>query len=362
MRLPIVMAVVALAGVISSATSAGVQAQTAPNTTKGQGQVSGLYASFGTTYTLKNNFNFSILKARYTLEPFATSEPISAKTEEKLIVIDLAIKNVAKDDNGFNPEGFMTLVDDKGQEYGTRSGAIALISKGRTQPNFNLKPGQGLGQAALHDPLQIAFVVPGKARIVKIMVNQGRLIKPTEQVLRYNIAGATKEEAGAAGDPLNIIAALPDNVRDPSDKSGAVALAVGIGKIGEYEPSGAYAIRLDSFAVSTDKFNNEAAPDGKKYVVATLTAKYLDSQDGNVGYVEGGDFPLHSVTDSDGERYKPIGYRKAKLDEDPQHAFQPGDEYAFRIFFLVPKDATLKTLILAAGESPKWAYDVSSVK
>ena len=256
----------------------------------------------------------------------------------------------------------MTLVDEKGQEYNTRSGAIALKSQGRKAPNLTLKPGQGLGQAALHDPLQIAFVVPGKARIVKIILNQGRLIKPSEQVLRYNIAGATKEEAGAAGDPLNIIAALPDNVRDRSDKSGAVALAVGIGKIGEYEMSGSYALRLDSFAVSTDKFNNEDAPDGKKYVVATVTAKYLDNQDGNVGYVEGGDSPLHSITDSDGERYKPVGYRKAKQDEEPQHAFQPGDEYAFRIFFVVPKDATLKTLILAAGESPKWAYDASSVK
>jgi hypothetical protein len=362
MRLQTIVAIASIVGLVSGATSVGARSQTNANATKGQGQVSGLYATFGTTYTLKNNFNFSILKARYTLEPFATSEPIIAKTEEKLIVLDLTIKNVAKEDNGFNPEGMMTLVDDKGQEYGTRSGSIALKSLGRKAPNLTLKPGQGFGQPALHDPLQIAFVVPGKARIVKIILNYGRMIKPGEQVLRYNVAGATKEEAGAAGDPLNVIAALPDNVRDPSDKSGAVALAVGIGKIAEYEPSGAYAIRLDSFAVSTDKFNNEDAPDGKKYVVATLTAKYLDSQDGNVGYVEGGDSPLHSVTDSDGERYKPIGYRKAKQDEEPQHAFQPGDEYAFRIFFVVPKNATLKTLTLAAGESPKWAYDVSNIK
>ena len=104
MRLQGIIAVAAVAELIGGTASAGAQAKTPPNATKGQGQVSGLYASFGTTYTLKSNFNFSIIKARYTLEPFTTSEPISAKTEEKLIVIDLAIKNVAKDDNAFGTD------------------------------------------------------------------------------------------------------------------------------------------------------------------------------------------------------------------------------------------------------------------
>jgi hypothetical protein len=330
---------------------------------KGQGQVSGVYAQFGTTYTLKNNFNFTLLSARYTLDPLDCDCGIGAKTDEKVLVVDIALKNAAQGDNFFNNEGFMTLVDEKGQLYGVSPGALALKSLGKTSPNTNLKPGQGLGQTILKDPLEFGFVIPANARIVKIMVNVGRLGRD-EQVMRYIIAGATKDEAGAPGHPLNIIAPLPDNVRDLADVSGAVALAVGKGKVGEYEPSGYYDLRLDNIAVSTDKLKGEDAPAGKKYVVATVTAKYL-MEDGNAGTmfaVLGGDYPQYSMKDTDGELYKPVDYRKAKRDEDPDHQYQRFDEYTFRIFFVVPNDAALKTLTLGTGNSRKWAYDISSVK
>ena len=54
------------------------------------------------------------------------------------------------------------------------------------------------------DPVQIAWKVPQKARIVKIMVNQPRLNR-SEEVFRYYVAGATKEEAGDVGDPKNTV-------------------------------------------------------------------------------------------------------------------------------------------------------------
>ena len=180
--------------------------------------------------------------------------------------------------------------------------------------------------------------------------------------MRYYVAGATKEEAGEVGNPLNIIAPLPDNVRDTTDKSGAVALSEGIGKTGEYEPSRNFALKLEDVSVSTEKFKGQSAPTGKKFVVATLTAKLLIGDYGEIGNVTGGDYPIHSITDADGERYKPYDFLKSRTDEYPAHHFLVGDEYKFRIVFAVPKDAPLKKLILGAGGGPKWAYDISSLK
>ncbi len=61
----------------------------------------------------------------------------------------------------------MTLVDEKGQLY--PGGVLALQSSGVSAPNTSLKPGQGLGQAELKDPLLWGFKIPAKVRIVNII-------------------------------------------------------------------------------------------------------------------------------------------------------------------------------------------------
>ena len=352
-------------GAMAGSVSMPVQAQQKKKpvlATSGQAQLNGLNAQFGTIYTLKSKFNFEILKARYTMEPFASYGIVAPQTDQKVLVVDIAIKNTIPSDNFFNVEGFASAFDEKGQQYNFGSGCLALKSLGRKSPNTNLKPGQGLGQPALNDPLEMAVVLPAKARIVKIILNTGRL-GTSDSVMRYYVAGATKEEAGETGNPSNIIAPMPENVRDTSDKSGAVALTEGIGKIGEYEPSRKYGLKLEDISVSTEKFKGEAAPEGKKFVVATITAKLLiDENSQDIGEVTGGDYPLYAITDADGERYKPYAYRKSRTDEDADHRFQLGDEYKFRIVFLVPKDAPLKKLTLGAGGGPKWIYDISNIK
>ncbi len=329
------------------------------NEVKAQGQVVGLNGQFGVTYTLRNDFNFTLLSAHYTLEPYIAYALLTAGADEKLMVLDIAMKNVAKEDNYFNSEGFMTLVDEKGQLY--PGGNLALKSLRAAAPNTLLKPGQGMGQPALKDPLQLGFTIPAKARIVKIIVNKGRAGK-AEDVIRYYIAGATKEEAGEAGDPKNVLTSLTENVRDTSDKSGAVALPQGKIKIGETVPSGYFALRLDNFAYSTDPLNGNPPDDGKKFAIATVTVKNLTPTEVSFFDVSGGDFPAYEITDSDGEREKPTLYRKAKRDEDPEHTFKQGDEYTFRVVFLLPKDATAKQLVLGTSKSRKWGVDVSGVK
>jgi hypothetical protein len=332
-------------------------AKPAPNTVKGQGQLVGGSAQFGTVYSLQNGFNFEILSARYTLEPFVAYETQIAGTDQKLLVADIAIKNTEKGDNFWNMDSLFTLVDDKGELY--PGGALALQSKAADSASATLRPGQGLGQPALNDPLRVAWVVPAKARIVKIMVNRGRAGQ-NEQVVRYFVAGATKAEAGEEGNPKNVIAPLPAEAA--ADKTGAVAAEVGKGTAGTYLPSGYFGLRLDSFAFTTEALGGNAPDEGKKYAVATVTVKNLTEKTLSMFDVEGGDSPLYELTDSEGERAKPVAYRKAKRDEDAEHEFKKGDEYTFRVVFVVPKDVTAKTLVLGTGGARKWSYDVSATK
>ena len=271
---------------------------------RGKDNFAGQNGQFGVVYSLQNGFNFAINSARYTLEPFLGPSFPTAGIDEKLVVLEIAIKNTKSDDNWFGTEGLFTLVDAKGELYNSQS--FALESKGSVDPNLTLRPGQGLGQADLKDPLRVAFKVPGQARIVKVMLNQGRAGKNGEQVIRYYVAGATKAEAGETGDPKNLITPLPEEVRDPGDPSGAVAVDEGKGTTGVYVLSGAFALRLDSFAFSTEPLiDGSAADEGKRFAVATVTAKSLTEQSLTMFEVSGGDFPLYQLTDADGERIHP---------------------------------------------------------
>ena len=326
---------------------------------KGQGQLAGGNGQFGTIYSLNNGFNYEILSAAYSLEPFPAYSPIHAKTAEKILVLHIALKNARSEDNFLDDESLYTLIDNHGQQYTGHS--MQLASAGNNSFNTTLRPGQGLGQPGLNDPLSVAFELPANARIVKIMINQ-KALGMTGDVLRYYVAGATKEEAGAAGDPKNVIAGLPANVKDPSDPSGSTPLATGKGESGVFEPSGNYLIRLDKFEYSTDATVDGNGPeDGKKWAIATVTAKTPMTGLGMFD-LTGGDEPLHAVETTDGDKIRPSAFRKASSDKEADHSFDPGDEYSFRIFFPIDKDAHVKTLTLGAGDSPVWAYDVSSTQ
>ena len=331
------------------------------NETKGQGQLAGGNGVFGTVYSLKNGFNFEILSARYSVDPFICWADIYPDPDQKMVILDIAVKNAHQSEDSFGTGDQFSLVDEK--QHVIDGGKLALESEGGQPLATNLKPGQGLGQPQLKDPLRVAFVVPAKARITKIIVGQGRL-NTNEDVFRYYIAGATKEEAGADGNPKNIIAPLRDEVRDPADKSGAVALDVGNGVLGAYYPSKLWGIRLDGFTYTTDPVANGSAPDdGKKYAVASVTAKNLSLDDLDMGGLMGG---LTKVTDTDGEDDQPVAYVKSKLNETADHTFSKGSEYSFRIVFSLGKNSQAKMLILGTDGGGwlgrGWKFDVSNMK
>ena len=342
--------------------------QAPPQQTKGQGQMAGGSGQFGVVYTVKGGFNLEILSAKYTVEPFESYYSAGAKTDGKLLVIDFAIKNVTPKDNYFGTDHFITAVDTAGQLYTTSN--VSLASHGIRNFDTNLRPGQGMGQPALHDPLRVAIQLPEKARIVKFMMRDGRVF-PKEDTFRYYIAGSTKEEAGEAGNPKNVIAPLPDNIRDPADPSGSTPLAEGKGVMGQVVPSGIFGLRLDGFSYSADNPKGRETPKRRRYAIATVTAKVL-------AYSAHGGKPTDSdiepnelliLTDTDGEKYQPRisgsaggPYLKAKRPEPTDFKFDPGDEYTYRIVWEIPTDAVAKKIDLAARNGRKWAYDVSNLK
>ena len=332
----------------------------APNQSKGQKQLAGGDGAFGTVYSLKDGFNFEVLSARYTVEPLVAHESVKAGPDEKLMVLDVAVKNAGPSDNSLNPDAYLTLVDAQGGLYTSRTADMVLASRNNEDGNLNLRPGQGLGQPERHDPLRFGLVLPAKARIVKIMVNQGRL-NSSEKVLRYFVAGATAAEAGKAGDPRNVISALPDNVRDPSDPAGATALDSGKGTAGVFLPSGSFALRLDSLGYTSDPILDRGVPeDGKKYAVATITVKNLTPSPQTMNDFTAGDPAPCALTDSDGETDKSMGFLKARSNEVPEHDFKQGEEYTFRVVFSLAKGATAKTILLRTGGYRTWTFPVTA--
>jgi hypothetical protein len=363
-RLTAVAASVVLAFTIIMATStlaATKKHGATGHSVKGQSQVSGGFGRFGTVYTLKGQMNYEILSAGYTLDPFVAYWPAHVKRGEKFLVLHIAVKNARDSRQPFmDGNGLYTLVDSHGQTY-VSPPDCELASAGLNNFEVSLNPGQGTGQPALHDPLTEAFELPGNARIVKIIVNQSAL-GMSGDVLRYYIAGATKDEAGEPGDPRNVISGLPSNVADPSDPSGSTPLDPGNGILGDYLPSGNFYIRLDKFEYSTTVTDGGSLPRaGQKFAIATVTVKTPITRV-SMFDVSGGDYPIHQVLTVDGDRIKPYDYLKATSDKTAEHAFEPGDEYTFRILFSIDSSTTVKTLTLGTGGASAWNYDVSSVQ
>ena len=324
--------------------------------------MAGADGHFGTVYTLKSNFNVALLSAHYTLEPFNYTENVYPAKNEKLLIVDIAAKNVdSKDNNFYTNNTFMTAIDAQGVE--TKNKVVSLASRAEETNDPTIKPGQGLGQPGLHDPLRVVFIVPATSRIVKLILNFGRKGR-AEEVVRYYIAGATKEEAGEPGDPANIVAPLPAAVRDPADPTGDTPLALGKAPASGTVISGPFALHLDSFTYTRDPAvgdDGRAPNEDEQFAVATITATTL---------IVGKRTPDPILTDevivkdADGETVKPRYRMKAhgSAAMDFGHVIPKGESYTFRLVFPVHKATPQRTLILGINQGRLWEYDISSAK
>lgn len=334
------------------------------NVVKGQTQTAGGDGVFGTVYTLNDGINFAILKARYSIEPYNSYDTQIAHSDEKFLILTVAIKNANPEDAFFGGETF-DVVDDKEQKYAGSN--YRLASKGTDSFAPNLKPGQGIGQRPDEDELTVAIKVPAKARISKIILNRGRKALPKEEVIRYFIASvAEKARDGQDGNPRNIISPLSEALRDPADKQGATALEQGIAKLGVPVPTGYFTMSCDAVTTSTtEKVEGNAPADGKQFCIATMTVKNLYGHE--ITLFEAGADALPVLKDTDGEKYKIVpdsGLRKAKRDEQADSNFKmaTGESYSFRYFFEIPKDAKPKTLVFGQNGAQAYVLDLTGAR
>jgi len=61
-------------------------------------------------------------------------------------------------------------------------------------------------------------------------------------------------------------------------------------------------------------------------------------------------------TDSGGEHYTVDSFLKASSTGDADHSFALGEDYTYRVVFVVPKAATVKKIVIGEAKSRKWSF------
>lgn len=331
------------------------------NQTKVQGQQKGLPGVFGETYTLKSEWNLTLVSAAYSLAPQDGTHELHANAEQKFIVFRYRIKNASKMEREPLSHLDVTLVDAKGNNY--EDAIFAVRASTRVGLSGTLKPGQGL------DDLIAARQIPNDAKIVKVIVNEGRATVAGEQVIRYFMAGATDTEAGGKPDPRNAIAPIPAPFADPKDPSGATALVEFKGAMKSPVPLGHADASVESIQFAR-KFGEMEAEDGKRFLIATVKLKNLARSPLNLDPGNGtgpvGIGAYLKIVDGDGETQvvETIWHKPNREEPLGMRMLAPGEEGLFRCHAIVPA-GPLKTLTLGVGDastSHRAIIDISGFK
>lgn len=308
-----------------------------PGQARAQTQVQGAQGQFGAIYTMRDDFNLQFISAAYTLEPHRDYAATAPTADEKLLVIRFALKNARPLDNYYGGYTF-TAVDEEENSYASTSGSTRYAPSGSSEYAPNLKPGQGVGQDS-SKPLTVAIRIPNKARIKKLLVNNGRKAFPKEEILRFSIAGF------ADGDPKNTIAPLPAYAADASDKSGSTSLSLCQGTVGTFYPNTYVDVRCDSISY-------RPASDGKQTAVVQVTVKNRASRPVDSYYFQESPLELVEARDGSGQKYPPgeVGARQLSSDEAlGSLQLNENEEASYRYFFEIPAGARLQSLRLGGG-------------
>lgn len=309
---------------------------------KGASQLTGGAISFGELFALKSGFTYQILSARYSLDPRNDYEHDALGPNEKFLILTVAIKNNRRGSDNDTSGELLQAVDTTNKNYD--NGRYALQSKPGEAFAVNLKPGQGIGQGAV-DPLEVSFKLPLDAKIVKLILKNGRE-GTSEEVLRFFMADATEAEAGGKPDPKNSVAPLPRW----ADKDAVLS-------VDQEVPTYTYFMKLTGFTMA-DTLSGRDPEEGKRWVFANVLIKnaWKNKEQGLFEFGSADSIGSAVLVDGDGERYTAAQLLKAKRDEAPDGYLAPGEERAFRIGFLVPKDATFKTVKLGSARGRLYTF------
>ena len=303
----------------------------------GTAQLAGGDGVLGKTYSLGKGslLNFTLNSVEYRVEPLTVGTSVLfPKDTEKLLVLHFTAQNPQKNDMLVNLSSFKFTAVDKidvnhtFQGDLTREGAPVVYYE-------NLKPAQKVS-------LMAAWTVPAAGPVPKLIV-----AREDGPVVRYDLRGLAK---------------VPSVFADPADASGSTALAVAPGVIGAGYAVGPFQATVQSARFSTDVMEGHKPDKGKKYFVATIALKYaVDKAAGKTGYSWA--TLQYELLTSEGDRVTFTGnLLKPNRDARAEGDLLPGDEVAYRVYFLLDEVVGVKALRVQYGSSHSVSVNLSSVK
>jgi hypothetical protein len=206
------------------------------------------------------------------------------------------------------------------------------------QVDVSLKPAQKLD-------VQAAILVPADGVVPKLILQR----EEGAPVVRYDLRGKVKP--------------LPAPVADPADPSGATVRKAIPAEADVYYPLGAFDVKFESAAYTSEPLQSDGPGDGNRYLTATFRIKNATNAPQRFYWATF----APDLRDADGEKVEyPQSLLKATRNETAEGNVAPGEETRIRFFFVLGEKVAGKTLTLAenAGNDPSHAYvfDVSAAK
>lgn len=273
--------------------------------TVGTTQLKGEWGQIGHTYTLgkQNPWNITLNSVEYSVDTLRVDNAlIFPNVEEKLLVLHYTIHNPQKRETLMRGDTFhITAVDanDKNWEFRGDIGDEATKGSGSQR----LKPGQKLKVYAI-------IKVPAAGEIPKVIFKSSDNL-----VIRYDLRGKAK--------------GLQPPYADPADSTGATALAVVPAELGQWYPTGVFAIKVEETSVSEQSIGDAKVDKGGLLFVTKATVKNLNKAALPLRH----DSFVVRLKDSDGAdlNYRAHLTLRASSDTTLSTRIDPGQELTYRL-------------------------------
>jgi hypothetical protein len=310
--------------------------------TQGTTQQAGGIGELGKAYTLGKDseaLNFTLRSAEFLVARQVIGSEFNApKPSEKLLLLHCTIQNPQKQEVYLsNGQVKFTAVDSKGENH-VRFYFFAREGDNK-ELSIYLKPGQKIDVVS-------PIIVPASGTIPKLIVEGGIANNP---VVRYDLSKSIKGLPAPYADP-----------KDPFKAPNTVSV-----KAGQYYPDTEFDFKLESVAFSSEKLDDNAPGDGKRFLLATFSARnpinnddtrYLLALKNNLKFMVT-DANDDSIDSFNGEWYK-VGTPQ-KISTYPNLAYD--QESKFRVAFELPQKVNAKTLTLS-GQLRNFVFDVGNAK
>ncbi|MHB8997135.1 MAG: DUF4352 domain-containing protein [Armatimonadota bacterium] len=316
----------------SAAAGAGAPANAA---NWGTPQLPGDSGLLGQVYKLRtgNPFYFRLNSAEYIVSQLRVGKAaVIPEADEKLLVLHFSVQNPQNTEQLFRFDTLkFTAVDAMNVNHEGKGWVGDEQTKGDL--NIRLKPAQRVEGYA-------CIVVPAAGSIPKLMVMSP--LANDGPVLRYDLRDQ--------------VTPLPAPLADPADATGATALETVPAELNTPYSLRNFDVTVEKTETVTTALNAAAPKNGETFFVVTMSCKNKTGNDAVLRF----DTFASTLTDVDGQQLKSgRDLLAATANNSFNQRAAPGADARVRLYFIVPKDAKLKTLALKEANSRTYQYDVS---